>query len=155
MWLYEVLRPRYTTVMQTFLPHPCFVNSARALDNKRLGKQRVEAFQILRALTGESKGWTQHPATKMWTGYTDALRAYMNCCIYEWLARGFKNSIEIRPVCSYELPNWFGLKRLHASHRSNLLQKDFPYYSAHGWTDPLNLMYVWPDSDRLLLPHTP
>ena len=36
--------------MQTFLPYPSFVESAKALDNKRLGKQRVEAYQILKTL---------------------------------------------------------------------------------------------------------
>jgi Pyrimidine dimer DNA glycosylase len=36
--------------MQTFLPYPDFVACARVLDSRRLGKQRVEALQILRAL---------------------------------------------------------------------------------------------------------
>jgi len=34
--------------MQTFLPFPDFAESAKCLDNRRLGKQRVEAKQILR-----------------------------------------------------------------------------------------------------------
>jgi hypothetical protein len=40
--------------VQTFLPYPDFAASAAsaaALDSKRLGKQRVEALQVLRALT--------------------------------------------------------------------------------------------------------
>ena len=40
-------------MVNTFLPYPDFVKSAKALDYKRLGKQRVEAWQILRALRGE------------------------------------------------------------------------------------------------------
>lgn len=36
--------------MQTFLPHNSFSWSLDCLDNKRLGKQRVEAMQILKAL---------------------------------------------------------------------------------------------------------
>ena len=52
--------------MQTFLPFPDYIQSARALDYKRLGKQRVEALQILNTLTGRSEGWSQHPAVKMW-----------------------------------------------------------------------------------------
>ena len=36
--------------MQTFLPYPDFAASAAALDDRRLGKQRVEALQVLRAL---------------------------------------------------------------------------------------------------------
>ena len=37
--------------MQTFTPYSDFQASARALDNKRLGKQRVEVIQIVRAIT--------------------------------------------------------------------------------------------------------
>lgn len=37
--------------MQTFLPYPSGVKSARVLDRQRLGKQRVECLQILAALT--------------------------------------------------------------------------------------------------------
>lgn len=36
--------------MQTFLPYPNFVESAKCLDDKRLGKQRVECLQILNVL---------------------------------------------------------------------------------------------------------
>ena len=42
--------------MQTFLPYPDFTQSAKTLDYRRLGKQRVEAWQILNALRGVSKG---------------------------------------------------------------------------------------------------
>jgi hypothetical protein len=38
--------------MQTFLPYNDFVKSARVLDYKRLGKQRVEGMQIINAITG-------------------------------------------------------------------------------------------------------
>lgn len=48
--------------MQTFLPYPSFAESARVLDRQRLGKQRVEVLQLLRALTGQTKGWANHPA---------------------------------------------------------------------------------------------
>ena len=33
--------------MQTFLPYPDFHESAKVLDMKRLGKQRVEVLQLL------------------------------------------------------------------------------------------------------------
>jgi hypothetical protein len=36
--------------MQTFLPYPDFRESLESLDNKRLGKQRVEALQLTLAL---------------------------------------------------------------------------------------------------------
>ena len=57
--------------MQTFLPYTDFIKSAKCLDYKRLGKQRVEAKQILNILLGETTkaGWTNHPAVLMWSGY--------------------------------------------------------------------------------------
>ncbi|GAA3827626.1 pyrimidine dimer DNA glycosylase/endonuclease V [Nocardioides panacisoli] len=45
--------------MQTFLPYADFARSARSLDPKRLGKQRVEALQVVRALTTAGYGWAK------------------------------------------------------------------------------------------------
>ncbi|TMR24154.1 hypothetical protein ETD86_05390 [Nonomuraea turkmeniaca] len=59
--------------MQTFLPYPDFAASAAVLDPLRLDKQRVEALQILRALTVSEYGWRHHPVVKMWAGYEAAL----------------------------------------------------------------------------------
>ena len=42
--------------MQTFLPYADFERSLRALDPKRLGKQRVECIQVLRGLTVPGTG---------------------------------------------------------------------------------------------------
>ena len=64
--------------MQTFLPYASFTDSLKALDNKRLGKQRVEAMQVLKALHIPDYGWRHHPCVKMWNGYDKALCDYMN-----------------------------------------------------------------------------
>ena len=52
--------------MQTFLPYKSFKDSFKVLDYRRLGKQRVEAYQILNVLLGrtKTKGWSNHPATE-------------------------------------------------------------------------------------------
>lgn len=130
--------------MQTFLPVASFEESAKILDYKRLGKQRVEAMQILKALRGETKGWVNHPATRMWRGYEPALAAYMDTCIAEWIERGFNNTMKLSGVKEYTLPPWFGDEKLHASHRSNLLRKDDVFYSRYGWIETPDLPYVWP-----------
>jgi hypothetical protein len=39
--------------MQTFLPYADYAQSAAVLDQKRLGKQRVETLQIMQVLLGE------------------------------------------------------------------------------------------------------
>src|SRR3712207_9547123 len=54
--------------MQTFLPVADFTETARLLDNPRLGKQRVECLQVLRALELPDYGWANHPVVTMWRG---------------------------------------------------------------------------------------
>lgn len=131
--------------MQTFLPYSDFILSAKCLDYKRLGKQRVEAFQILKSLRTNS-GWINHPATKMWRGYECSLTLYMNEMIREWISRGYNNSMVIELVSHSNPPNptWFGDERLHSSHRSNLLRKDPEYYKKWNWTEVNNMPYFWP-----------
>jgi hypothetical protein len=139
-----------TRILQTFLPLPSMSNSVKCLDNKRLGKQRVEAHQILKALNGDydkTGAWVNHPATKMWRGYEDGLEIYKNLCIEEWIKRGFKNTMQITSQKSSTesvLPPWFGDEFFHASHRSNLLRKDPDFYSQYNWAEPPDLKYIWP-----------
>lgn len=134
--------------MQTFLPYADFDRSVFVLDDKRLGKQRVEASQIYKIVSGQriTGGWINHPAVAMWRGYPEALALYHNACIQEWRDRGFKNTMEYLPATHYvtEYPSWFGDDAFHASHRSNLLRKDPTYYGQFGWSEPSNLPYVWP-----------
>ena len=134
--------------MQTFLPYSSFDLTMECLDYRRLGKQRVEAFQILRALRGETDGWTNHPATRMWRGYEDGLAHYMNCCIFEWVKRGYKNSMALStltgPLTKVVFPKWLGNPDFHRSHQSNLLRKDPDFYS---FDVPDDLPYIWPDQD--------
>lgn len=131
--------------MQTFIPYTDFEKCAKALDYRRLGKQRVECKQILNAMQRTSGGWINHPATRMWRGYEAALRQYMRAIILEWIARGYKNNMEIPEPEEYELPPWWGNEEIHASHRAALLEKDFEFYYDHtGWEDEPEINYVWP-----------
>ena len=138
--------------MQTFLPYPNFLQSARCLDYRRLGKQRVECKQILRVLLGESGGWKNHPAVKMWEGHAGSLAEYGATVCSEWVARGFKDSLmqfftDNMFGVDRVKPAWFGNEEFHASHRSNLLRKDLLYYSQLGWLEPPDLPYIWPTKD--------
>jgi hypothetical protein len=135
--------------VQTWLPYPDFRRSAACLDPKRLGKQRVEAYQILRTLRGISKGWRNHPAVKMWRGYEPALAAYMNACIDEWVRRGYRNAMLKERVSRYRLPPWFGDPAVHASHRANLLRKAPEFYGRYGWTEDPAAPYVWPAQEQV------
>jgi hypothetical protein len=142
--------------MQIFLPYPDMKKSLQALDNKRLGKQRVETYQIISAITQRPKldgtpykGWLNHPCTVMWKGHLPALKMYLNYSITEWIARGFKNTMQLEDYVEDQvvLPPFFGNKKFHASHRSNLLKKEPEFYSKYGWTEDPSDPYVWTDKE--------
>ena len=134
--------------MQTFLPSPDFAASAAMLDPRRLGKQRVEAMQILRCLRGRSKGWRNHPAVRMWRGYEGALALYKDAMIREWRRRGYRNTMRLSRVKGRpEMPPWLGYEAFHASHRSNLLRKAPDWYGGMGWSEKPGLPYVWPKGE--------
>lgn len=139
--------------MQTFLPYANFQDTAKALDYRRLGKQRVEAFQILKALRGETKGWRNHPAALMWTGCEAALCVYAIAVCEEWIARGYRDTmlerfqVELARLTANSpvvFPEWLGSDDLHRSHRANLVRKDPDFYGP-VWpeVDPAS-PYIWP-----------
>ena len=149
--------------MQTFTPYSDFEKSLRTLDLKRLGKQRVEVIQIVRALTVPGYAWSSHPAVLMWKGYEEALGRYGLTSCEVWTARGFVDSCAatiaadlraagIAEIRSYEelaandaLPPWLFDEAVQLSHRSALLRKDPEHYRPLFPPDtPLDLDYVWP-----------
>jgi hypothetical protein len=140
--------------MQTFLPFPDYEQTAVVLDYKRLGKQRVEAKQILMALNNETKGWVNHPATKMWKGHEFSLANYGLVMCTEWISRGFNDSLSsffLSRIDSYDSPvfnrlepDWLGLQEFHVSHQSNLIRKDEEFYSPIFPNVPNSLPYFWP-----------
>lgn len=134
--------------MQTFLPFPDHKASAQVLDYRRLGKQRVEAKQILDALEPDSTSrWRNHPAVLMWKGYTAQLKSYYHHMLDEWQRRGYKNTMSRYPVIwaeKVDIPPWWGDPEFHRSHQSNLLRKDPVYYAPHFPGVPDNLPYIWP-----------
>jgi hypothetical protein len=149
--------------MQTFTPYADFDQALRTLDLKRLGKQRVEVIQIVRALTVPGYAWSSHPAVLMWKGYEEALGRYGLTACEIWTERGFGDSCaatitadlraagiaEIRTypelVAAEALPPWLFDEAVQRSHRSSLLRKDPEHYGPLFPSDtPRDLDYVWP-----------
>jgi hypothetical protein len=160
--------------MQTFLPVADFEESARLLDNARLGKQRVETLQVLRALELPDYGWANHPVVTMWRGRTPALVAYGLATVRVWRERGFADSThdliaEFAPdvvgvaqaelAAAGRLPSWLGDEAFHRAHRSNLLAKDpgfyRPRFTERFGPEPEDLPYEWPGADDVPPPPPP
>lgn len=112
--------------MQTFLPYSDYKKSAASLDRMRLGKQRVETFQVLQRLLGvrlvskdangepipeedwsvtpiTSTGWINHPAVKAWRGHELELLEYQRAFCNEWTSRGYKDTCLIKSEKLIEL----------------------------------------------------
>ncbi|MBF4993145.1 MSMEG_6728 family protein [Arthrobacter gandavensis] len=149
--------------MQTFLPYENFRRSAEVLDSPRLGKQRVETLQILRALALPDYGWQNHPVTRMWMGYVPALVTYGLAMTDAWTGRGHADTVreqlvEFAPDADggdAPSPPWLGDPQVHKSHRSNLLAKDPAFYADLFPGTPADLPYVWPEPEQLILPADP
>jgi hypothetical protein len=127
--------------MQTFLPYPDFYKTAQILDTKRLGKQRVEALQILKG------NWPNHPASKMWLNHHGALACYGIAICDEWINRSYMDSC--RQQIEFFLgddtpPYWLGDKNFHLGYQSNLVRKLPEHYRQFFPDVPDNLPYIWP-----------
>ncbi len=158
--------------MQTFLPYADYGQSAASLDQKRLGKQRVEAYQVLLQLTGirmvdfpnwePREGRWNHPAMAMWAGHEVELVEYIRACCDEWTSRGYRDNCRVKSEFVLELarddswstekPAWIGVEEIHRTHRSNLLRKDPEFYISHFPEDMPKpgedfLEYIWPKTE--------
>lgn len=95
--------------MQVFRPYVDWWMSARVLDDKRLGKQRVEAKQVMMVILRKMglirdgrRGWLNHPIVIMYYNggrpYFRDLIGYFNACVEEWRRRGMASSISLSNI---------------------------------------------------------
>lgn len=148
-----------------FLPEKTYIESARVLDKKRLGKQRVEAMQILTSLTHikwdnylnrtvhvSKYGWSNHPATKMWRGNEFQILQYIEAICQEWCDRGgsdtcLNKSREIFKASHLpeikKRPSWYS-DRISSTHRQVLLFKEYDWYKQFDWSEKPKHEYYWP-----------
>lgn len=95
--------------MQVFRPYMDWWMSARVLDDRRLGKQRVEVKQVMMAILRRMglirngrRGWLNHPIVLMYYSdgrpYLRDLIGYFNACVEEWRRRGMRSSISLSDI---------------------------------------------------------
>jgi hypothetical protein len=154
--------------MQTFLPYSNYKSTALVLDNKRLNKQILEGYQILKILSGasESGAWRNHPAVLMWKNSETHLVQYINEMVFEANKRGIKtdkNVLNLKVLkqnfekrWGKDIPSWMQnkeqLNRLTTTHKTNLYRKnsihyaDFYSFTASKYNKPCcdRCLYYWP-----------
>ena len=133
--------------MQTFLPSFVYEYSAQALDSKRLNKQVLEGYQIMKILSGASEtgAWRNHPAVLMWKNAEVELYSYIQHMIYEANWRGIKtdkNAANLKVLEREFSKNWKDntpiwtkpqhMQRVIITHQANLYRKDPIIYARYA-----------------------
>lgn len=95
--------------MQVFRPYVDWARSAGVLDDRRLGRQRVETILVARTilrglgLIGDGKrGWLTHPIVQLYLNggrpYLPDLLKYFYALVDEWERRGYRNGMDAADV---------------------------------------------------------
>lgn len=139
--------------MQTFLPFPSFIKSAACLDNRRLGKQIVEARQIYDIISNApacraTKSQRNHPIIATWRDFLGddclpMLASYITALSDEYYVRfGWHHQsaagIESTGYDEVSFPAVF-----HVAHRCALRAKDPAYYTQSYQLGPGTFNAHW------------
>ncbi|MCX8202780.1 MAG: pyrimidine dimer DNA glycosylase [Nitrososphaeria archaeon] len=130
--------------MQVFRPYVDLRRSAAVLDDRRLGKQRVECKQVLKAILRKLgliddglRGWLNHPVVLLYFNegrpYVRDLVGFFWACVEEWRMRGYSSSIGLEDVDPLlgriEVTEGTPVTRVHEiEYRRILLVKDPEHY---------------------------
>ena len=117
------------------------LETARALDPKRLNRQIQETKVILAALNG-AKAWSNHPCVLQYRGREEWLRAYKTCL--EWYVRGDEGkALWASNLADYWRPK-FHTEQYFSNMKARLFTKNPQHYAqfAEYGTSDYNLYYV-------------
>lgn len=117
------------------------LETARALDKRRLNRQLQEVKVILDALNG-AKAWSNHPCVLQYRGREEWLRAYKECL--EWYVRGDEGkALWASNLADYWRP-MFHTQEYFSNMKARLYTKDREHYKqfAEYGTSDYNLYYV-------------
>lgn len=119
------------------------------------------SIQNYEPIVEKKRGWINHPAVKMWKGYEEALKMYINLCIEEWIERGCKNNMKIYKVNEkvVKIPYWLYNNNLSQSHQIAMLRKEIARnekdWYVQLWSEKkitcepkfFDLGYYWPEKN--------
>lgn len=106
------------------------LETARALDPKRLRKQIIECGQILDALNGKS-AWSNHPCVLQYEGHKEWLEEYHKCLV------AYKNNDIVQAFvseqwCHITRPKWH-TQEYYDQMKRRLYTKDPEYYKQWAY----------------------
>ncbi len=125
--------------MQVFVPYPSPIDVARAMSNDKLRfrKQIVECDQILKAISGESKAWKNHPVVKMYSDYVGWLWYYRET-LDAYLKKYFTLAKQYAFQCDAYFRPPFLTESFCDQHKRRLYTKAlelYPQFASYGKSD--------------------
>ena len=102
------------------------LETAMALDPKRLRKQIIECGQILDALNG-AKAWSNHPCALQYRGCESWLRAYYGC-LYSYVRGKEQEAIVYSELADAIRPDWHD-QRYYDNMKARLFTKNPQHYA--------------------------
>ena len=102
------------------------LETAMALDKRRLHKQIIECKQILDALNG-AKAWSNHPCVLQYEGYERWLECYTKCLESYNIGDTLEAKIQSQYACDWYKPDWHHIGYYNQM-KSRLYTKDPEHY---------------------------
>ena len=121
------------------------LETAKALDGRRLQKQIVECLQILEALNG-AKVWSNHPCVLQYKGHERWLLNYMYC-LMGYIQGDLLFALNSNNNCSKLVPN-FHTQEYFTQMKKRLYTKNKEHYAQWSYLGESDCNWYWSDDEN-------
>ena len=128
------------------------LETAMALDSRRLNKQIIECRQILDALNG-AKAWSNHPCVLQYRGYEEWLRLYKRCLesfveYEEYGTDGAKDNIRVYNHTCFLMTPPFHTEEYFNQMKRRLYTKDPVHYAQWAQLGESDINWYWSQQEN-------
>lgn len=116
------------------------LETASALDPRRLNKQIIECQQILDALNG-AKAWSNHPCVLQYKGHEEWLKSYMEC-LKRYREDDYSGAEDANAKCMTCFPI-FHIQPYKEQMKRRLYTKDSWFYSRWSYLGASEVNWYW------------
>ena len=125
------------------------LETAKALDGRRLKKQIIECRQMIRAMAGETKAWSNHPCTIQYSKHRTWLSYYM--LTLSEFAKGHETTAEIASRQAMIYKPAFHTEEYLDQMKRRLYTKDPEHYSQWSEYGTSEVNWYWSPSENAFI----
>lgn len=123
------------------------LETAKALDKKRLNKQIIEARQVMQAINGELKAWEKHPVVRMYEDNASVLwlRGYLK--VLEMYRDGRRFLLGFFDKLIHSIRPEFHTREYYDQMKRRLYTKDPQHYAQWASLGTSEVNWYWSPSE--------